>query len=204
MLTGKSTCNRLYIIVIEHSGKLRLQSATRSHKLRSTIMAVGVRTAPTVNILNITSSQTSLHLIDASGDKTTDTMITPDLVSDGLVEAWAAAYQAASQASLWKVEQTIVYQGDADASNAGIDQRNSIADGNNLLFKNISTLSTQTLRAVAPILAVMQGNQDIPLLGTPGYSDLIVAALAILAGFNMQSAQFTGRRERKNNPRIVT
>ena len=167
-------------------------------------MAVGVRTAPVVAIANITSSQTSLHLIDASGDKQTDTIITPDLVSDGLVEAWAAAYQATSQASMYEVRQTIVYQGDADASNAGTDQRNSVADGNNLLLKNISTLSTQTLRAIAPILTVMQGNQDIPLLGTPGYSDLIVAALAMLTGFNMQSAQFTGRRERKNNPRIVT
>ncbi len=167
-------------------------------------MAVGTRTAPVVAIANITSSRTSLHLIDASGDKTTDTLLTPTLVSDGLVEAWAAAYQATSQASMYQIEQTIVYQGDADASNAGTDQRNSIADGNNLLFKNIGTLSSQTLRAVAPILAVMQGNQDIPLLGTPGYSDLISAALAIMAGFNMQSAQFTGRRERKNNPRIVT
>ncbi len=169
-------------------------------------MAVGTRTAPVVAIANITSSETSLHFMDASGDKTTNTLLTPDLVGDSLVEAWAAAEQATSQASLYKVKQTIVYGGDADASNAGTDQRNSIADGNNLLFKNIPLLTTQTLRPVAPILAVMQGNQDIPLLGTPGFADVITALLAIIgaSGYNMQSAQFTGRRERKNNPRIVT
>lgn len=169
-------------------------------------MAVGTRTAPVVAIANITSSNTSLHWMDASGDKTTNTLLTPDLVSDVLVEGWAAAEQAASQASLWKVEQTIVYQGDADASNAGTDQRNSVADGVNMLYKNVPLLTTQTLRSIAPILAVMQGNQDIPLLGTPGYADIITAVLAIIgaSGYNMQSAQFTGRRERKNNPRIVT
>lgn len=169
-------------------------------------MAVGTRTAPVVAIANITSSNTSLHWMDASGDKTTNTLLTPDLVSDGLVEAWASAEQAGSQASLWKVEQTIVYQGDADASNAGTDQRNSVADGVNMLYKNVPLLTTQTLRSIAPILDVMQGNQDIPLLGTPGYSAVITAVLAIIgaSGYNMQSAQFTGRRERKNNPRIVT
>lgn len=169
-------------------------------------MAVGVRTAPVVAIANITSSNTSLHWMDASGDKTTNTLLTPDLVSDGLVESWATAEQARSQASLWKVEQTIVYQGDADASNAGTDQRNSISDGVNMLYKNVPLLTTQTLRSVAPIIEAMQGNQDIPLLTSAGYEAVILSVLAIIgaSGYNMQSAQFTGRRERKNNPRIVS
>jgi len=165
-------------------------------------MAVGTRTAPTVAIANINRSVTSIHAIDASGDTTTDALITPDLVSDILAEAWVAAWQATSQASVWKVSQTIEYVGDKDADNAGTDQRNSIADGNNLLFKNVALDSTQTPRPVAPILAVMQGNQDIPLLSSTEMTALIVAIDAILAGYNLQSAQFTGRRERKNNPRI--
>jgi len=167
-------------------------------------MAVGTRTAPTVQIADITSSRTSFHLVDASGDSSVDSIETPDLVSDTLAEAIAAAYQATTQASLWKVEQTIVYQGAFDTSNAGTDQRNSIAEGVNLLYKNIGTLSTQTLRGMAPIEAVMQGNQDIPFLDTPGYGALIIAQLAILSGYTHKSAQFTGRRERKNNPRIIS
>lgn len=167
-------------------------------------MSVGTRTAPTVAIADITSSRTSFHLVDASGDSSVDSILTPDLVSDTLVETIAAAYQATTQASLWKVEQTIVYQGAFDTSNAGTDQRNSIAEGVNLLYKNIGTLSTQTLRALAPIEDVMQGNQDIPRLGTPGYSALILAQLAIMSGYTHKSAQFTGRRERTNNPRIIS
>jgi len=167
-------------------------------------MAVGTRTAPTVAIAGITSSRTSFHIVDASGDSSVDSILTPDLVSDTLAENIAAAYQATTQASLWKVEQTIVYQGAFDTSNAGTDQRNSVADGVNLLYKNLTTLTTQSLRGMAPIEAVMVGNQDIPRLDTPGYAALIVAQLAILSGYTHKSAQFTGRRERKNNPVIIS
>lgn len=167
-------------------------------------MAVGTRTAPVVAIANINKSVTTLHLVDASGDSFTDAIVTPDLISDGLVEAWATAYQASSQASLWKVSQSIEYVGDKDTSNAGIGQRNSIADGVNNLFKNLTTLATQTPRLVAPIDAVMQGNQDIPLLTSAEMTALINSLLAMLSGFTHQSAQFTGRRERTNNPKILS
>lgn len=172
----------------------------RARKWR--IMAVGTRTAPTVAIANINKSVTTFHLVDASGDTFTDAIVTPDLVSDGLVEAIAAAYQAASQASLWKVSQTIEYIGDQDTSNGGIGQRNSIAEGVNNLYKNLTTLQSQTPRLVAPIDAVMQGNQDIPLLSSTEMAALITATLAVLSGYSHASAQFTGRRERTNNPRI--
>jgi hypothetical protein len=165
-------------------------------------MAVGIRTAPTVAIANINRSVTTVHCIDASGDLYTDALITPDLVSDGLAEAWVAAYQAATQASVYKVSQSIEYVGDADPNNAGTDQRNSIAEGNNLLFKNVNLSTSQTPRVVAPILATMQGNQDIPLLSSAELTNVINAVLAILSGYALTSAQFTGRRERKNNPRI--
>jgi len=162
----------------------------------------GTRTAPTVAIANINKSLLTLHLIDVSGDNFTDVITTPDLASDSLAEAIAAAYQAGTQASLWKVSQTIEYVGDEDADNAEVGMRNSIAEGVNLLYKNIATLSTQTPRLVAPIDDVMQGNQDIPLLSSTEMVALITAQLAVLAGYNLNSAQFTGRRERTNNPRI--
>lgn len=165
-------------------------------------MAVGTRTAPVAAVANVNRSVTTLHLIDASGDTFTDALVTPNLVSDVNVEAYASAYQSGSQASLWKVSQSIEYVGDADTSNAGIGQRNSIADGVNNLFKNLTTLATQTPRLIAPIDAVMQGNQDIPLLSSAEMTALISSILDILAGFNHNSAQFTGRRERTNNPRI--
>jgi hypothetical protein len=48
----------------------------------------------------------------------------------------------------------------------------------------------------------MQGNQDIPLLSSAEMTALILAELAILTGYSLESAQFTERRERSNNPRI--
>jgi len=165
-------------------------------------MAVGTRTAPSVAIANITSSITTLHVVDASGDLYTEAIVTPDLVSDVTVEAWVAGYQAATQASVYKVTQQIVYEGDLDPQNAGTDQRNSIAEGVNLLYRNPTTFDTQTPRLVAPILAVMQGNQDIPFLTQAPMPAMIAGTSGMLVGYALASAQFTGRRERKNNPRI--
>ena len=167
-------------------------------------MAVGTRTAPVVAIANIVKSQTTVHMVDASGDAQTDTIITPALIVDADVETWVAAYQASTQTSIWKVTQSIEYVGDKDASNAGTDQRNSIADGINLLMRENGTLTAQTLRLIAPIAATMQGNQDIPLLASTELAALIVAALAMMSGYSMEHGQFTGRRERKNNTRILT
>lgn len=162
----------------------------------------GTRTAPTVAIANITGSTTTLHLIDASGDLFTDAIKSADLQSDANVEAWASAYQAASQASLYKVTQTIEYQGDADPDNATFLARSSIAEGVNLLYNDPSTFNSQTPRLVAPIAAVMQGNQDIPLLTATEFTALLAALADVLANYDLKSAQFTGRRERSNNPRI--
>ena len=92
--------------------------------------------------------------------------------------------------------------GDADPDNAGTDQRNSIKDGINLLFKNLTTHLTEPTRLIAPIEAVLQGNQDIPLLSSTEAAALITAELALLTGFTFQRAQYTERRERKNNPVI--
>lgn len=164
-------------------------------------MAVGTRTAPAVTGA-VTSVNTTLHLMDSSGDFYTDNILSLTAPTAADVEAWAVKYQAATQATLWKVTSQSCWEGDADADNAGTDQRSTIAEGINLLYKNVTTQQTDTPRLIAPIAATMQGNQDIPLLGSTEMSDLIIAELALLTGFALQSAQFTGRRERKNNPRI--
>jgi len=48
----------------------------------------------------------------------------------------------------------------------------------------------------------MQGNQDIPLLSATELCALIADYQALLTGFSLQSAQYTDRRERSNNPKI--
>ena len=162
----------------------------------------GTRTAPVVTGA-VTSVNVTLHLQDSSGDFYTDnyrSLTAPTTVD---IEALATKYQAATQATLWKVSSTSCWEGDADPNNATTNQRSTIAEGINLLYKNVATLHTDTPRLIAPIQATMQGNQDIPLLTSTEMTELIVAQLVILAGYALQSTQFTGRRERKNNPRVA-
>lgn len=164
-------------------------------------MAVGTRTAPDATGA-VTDATATLHLIDASGDQITDAILSTTAPTGANIEAWAAAYQASSQASLWKVSLTTSWTGDADPDNAGTGSRDSSKDGVNMLWKNLTTLRTQTPRLVAPLAACMQGNQDIPLLTATEFTALIAAYQALMSGFSLQSAQYTERRERSNNPKI--
>ncbi len=163
---------------------------------------MATRTAPDVAVASPNRINTTLHLIDASGDTHTENIVTTTAPTLAEIEAWVAAYQAATQASVYAVTFGQVWEGDADPDNADVGQRNSVKDGVNQLFKNLTTLQTQSPRLVAPIGAVMQGNQDIPLLTAAEFTALINAELAILTGYNLVSAQYTERRERSNNPRI--
>lgn len=166
----------------------------------------GTRTAPTVGALTPTASAATMSLIDASGDTIAEGI---SVAGDGLldyaeVEAIAAAYQSASNASLWKVTQTVEWEGAADSDNALALFRASVAEGINLLIKNPVLQQSETPRVVAPIDTIMQGNQDIPLLVAP-LTTLVAAYLTVLgANWSLDSMQFTGRRERRNNPRIRT
>lgn len=161
----------------------------------------GTRTAPAATA-SANAVSVTLHLIDASGDQFTDNITVTAAPTPAVIEAWAVAYQAASQASLWKVTTESQWVGDADPDNAEALFRGSVKDGINLLYKNTTTLKAITPRLVAPIAGIMQGNQDIPILTATEAAAVVTAELAILTGFTLQSAQFTERRERSNNPRI--
>lgn len=161
----------------------------------------GTRTAPTVNG-TVTKSIVTISAIDASGDKYADSYVTSATPLDLDVEALVAAYQGATQASVYSVSVAAYYVGDADPDNAYAGFRGSVKDGVNELWRDEATLSTQSTRLVAPVPECMQGNQDIPLLTATEFLALIAAQGTILADYALQSAQFTERRERANNPKI--
>jgi len=162
----------------------------------------GTSTAPDVSAAAPNETTATLHLVDASGDLFTDTITMPSAITLANIEAWKASYQDATNASIYKVTEERAWVGDLDPDNAVAAFRASAKEGVNLLFKNLTTLRTITPRLIAPIDAVMQGNQDIPLLTATEFVALIADYQAILTGFSLSSAQFTGRRERSNNPRI--
>jgi len=164
----------------------------------------GTRTAPTVGALTVTENLVSLNLVDISNDTHSEpiSLAGGALTDMADIEAIAADYQAASNASLWRVTQTVIWEGDRDPDNAVAAFRGGIENGINLLFRDIANLDTQTMRLVAPIAAVLQGNQDIPLLTATEASNLITEYLNLLAGYEFRNAQYTTRRERRGNPRI--
>lgn len=161
----------------------------------------GTRTAPLWTAA-ATNRLVGLLLMDASGDTWSESFYVPIATTAAALETWAAAYAAASQASLYGLSDLTQRLGDADPDNAETDQRNSVKDGINLSLHNLTITKTIGPRLVAPIEATLQGNQDIPLVSSTELSALIVAMLAIQTGYAMTSAQYTERRERKNNPRI--
>lgn len=159
----------------------------------------GTLTAPaTTN--PATQSIASIGLIDASGDVFSDSIVKSGNFLASEVQTWATAYQAKSNASLYRISITQDWIGDADPDNALAEYRASVKNGINLLFKNLTTLKTQTPRLIAPVSSAMQGNQDIPLL--TDLAALITAYQTLLVGYNLSSGQYTDRRERTNNPRI--
>lgn len=164
----------------------------------------GTRTAPSTAVA-ASNANVSLGLIDASGDLYSESIELAAAPALADIETWAAAYQAASQASLWRISLTTNWEGDVDASNGTTDIRYGIESGVNLLFKQATGLQSESARLVAPITTVMQGNQDIPFLSQAPFPALIAAYLTLLGGtYGLYSGQYTTRKERKNNPRVVT
>lgn len=161
----------------------------------------GTRTAPAMTA-SATGRVMTMHLIDASGDPYSEPIPVPVAATAAQLEAIANQYALASNASLWGLSDSVERFGDADADNAVAAFRSGISSGINLLFKNAATKATQGTRVVAPIDTIMQGNQDIPIVTVDPLAALVTALLVVYTDMSLNSAQFTDRRERKNNPKI--
>lgn len=144
----------------------------------------------------------SLLLIDSSGDLYSEALYVPVAATAANIEAYADYYATACQASLYGIVDQQIRIGSADPDNADTGNRDSIADGINLLYKDLSAGVSISPRLVAPVDATMQGNQDIPLLSSTEMTNLITSILTLKPSYDFQSAQFTERKERRNNPRI--
>ena len=76
-----------------------------------------------------------------------------------------------------------------------------------MLYRDSDVLNAvQTQRLIAPVAATMVGSSDSPVY--PFVAPMIAlndAQIALIgAGYSLESIQFTGRRERRNNERILT
>lgn len=144
----------------------------------------------------------TLHLIDASGDLWSEEINVGVAEAAVDIEAWAAAYAATSQASLWKITDELVRQGAPLVANADAGMRSGGESGINMLFKNYTTGATESQRLVAPVPDVMLGNSDTVDTTFLAYTTLADATEAILLTTAvLTSSQYTVHRERRNNTR---
>jgi len=161
----------------------------------------GTRTAPAMTAA-ATDRAVVLYLIDSSGDLWAQRLRVPIAATAGAIEGYADAYAASSQLSLYQISDEIIRAGAKSSTNANTDQRNSAKDGVNMLWNNTTTHVSQTTRVVGPVLEVMEGDTDIPIVTEGPLFGLIFTQDLLTDGFAFQSAQYTERRERKNNPRV--
>jgi hypothetical protein len=162
---------------------------------------MATRTAPLFTAA-VTRRLIGLRLIDSSGDYYTESIEVAVSATAAAIEQFASDYAAASQASLYSIVDMQERNGADLPSNANTFQRNSIKDGINVLYKVPATGETDPLRIVAPQPAIMNGDLDQPLTTASLFTDLRTATLALKTGFSYISAQFTERRERRNNKRV--
>jgi len=110
----------------------------------------GTRVAPTVDG-SPTAVDASFHFIDADNTKSSVNILVDPAVADADIETLAAAFQAGSNASLWKVERQEVYTGVPLASNALSDDIVSVADGVRLQTKQLTTNAYNPAYLLAPL-----------------------------------------------------
>lgn len=163
-------------------------------------------TVPTVGALTVSENLISVIGVDRSGDTYAEGL---KLAGNGLtdmadIEAFAAQYKANTQLSVFRIVQSVVWEGAKDPDNADLAFRAQAENGINLLFRNntVSPSAAFTGRVAAPIATIMQGAQDIPLLVSP-LTLLVAQYINLFPDYALESMQYTGRKERKNNPRIA-
>jgi len=144
----------------------------------------------------------SLRLIDISGDKRSEAFEISPTAAAAAVEAFAVAYAARTHANLYAIWDHNVYNAPATSSDATAGAKSdSVADGINYLFVS-ATNESEDVRLVAPIDTLFVGDSD----GLDPAANAVFYALVepLLTGTKVfTTAQYTERKEKKNNPRLT-
>jgi hypothetical protein len=143
----------------------------------------------------------SLRLIDISGDLKSEAFEISPTATAAEIEAFVAGYAARTHANVYAIWDNQVYNvpSSADDATAGA-KSDSVADGINYLFVS-NTNSSEDVRLVAPIDTLFVGDTDSldPVTNAVFYA-LIEPLLTGTKVFT--TAQYTERKEKKNNPKL--
>lgn len=148
----------------------------------------GTRTASTVNGTP-DFVRSSFRFIDAVGDVKSFSLIMDAAVTDAQIEAVAAAMQAGSNASLYNVEVTQVYDGTRAKSNAVNDDWISV-DAHIVYHVKASPTSSQRAYMPAPVAANFVTDTEQPdtaaALQTAWYAAVLAAVGAAYDGVSVR------------------
>lgn len=118
----------------------------------------GTRGAPTIDGTG-TYRQVVVKTIDHTSDKRSDAFRVPSTVTNAEIESFVAAYQAASQASVYEVLVKEVYTSIEDDDNATNEPRESLSQIVTAFFKDTLDFTTRAILR-APIDAMFTNGTD--------------------------------------------
>lgn len=143
----------------------------------------------------------SLRLIDVSGDERSEAFEIGLAVAAAAIEAFVAGYAARTHSNVYAVWDNQIYNSPATAGDATAGAKSdSVADGINFLYKS-NTDDSEDVRLVAPVDTLMIGDTDAvdPTAGA-AFNALVEP---LLTGSKVAvTAQYTERKEKKNNPKL--
>lgn len=163
----------------------------------------GTRTAPPVDGLNPFKS-VQLRWIDWTGDKRSDTYLFPTaLATDIAVEAFVAAMQAGSNASLYEIKVGAVYSSVEDSGNALEEVWENATD--NLVLQAKQPAGGQSVRDYipSPVNAMFIENTDVIDPASGVLVAILTAWTALLdPTYEVVGARFTSRRQINSQVKI--
>lgn len=154
----------------------------------------GTRTAPTVDGTP-NWKVVSITVYDHTGEQRTDSYYFDADSTDAEIEAFVAALQAATNATIWKVSVSFLYNSIGDSSNA-VEEVWEDADTNVvLLAKSPTVVKGDDFYIPAPINDMfIEGTNEIEPTNAV-LAALMAAILPMKAGYSFVSARLSSRRD---------
>jgi len=140
----------------------------------------------------------SVSWVDANNKKRSDTWYLDSTSTDAEIEAAIAAAAVISNANIWRVKVTQVYEDVPNSGDALDVARNSVMDNVVMLFKNATIAAGRDYFIPAPIEALFLPATNLIDSTNTDLIDFRDALDAMLVNFEPVSVRFSERR--KKNP----
>lgn len=154
----------------------------------------GTRTAPTVDGLAFNFILVSLTWYDYTGEQRTDTYQLDADSSAAEIEAFAAAEQALSNATLWRISVQQVYNSVGDSGNALEEVWENAKDNLVFLLKDAMN-NARDFYVPSPVnSAFIEGTEEIDPTSA-GIVALLASILPMRSGYSVVSGRFSHRKQ---------